>query len=534
MLQTDRAGEILEQYAGNTVEDMMSGFVNFCARVLNFTPYPHQLFYALECFRNPYVLCVAPPRSGKTNGIEAVDLYETACYPHEDGVIYAPKFDQARDSLSYQYNWIEQSPLLKQFLKRKNGKPMFSSEGFTFRNMSNWRIYSILGKIEGHNVTIMRPEEFDDWPWETFSNDVMRRGGAKPRNGKQKRIRITGTIMGKENIYRIENDPDFAALFKNLSWMGKTRLDIYYMLEADVMDPQFVKIQKTAMSPDEWARSGLLLYTESTNFIWSAYLRKAMKIAMAWGLTGIDYVKGGKYESPLSRVVHGLDCGHAGSGQNASRYALQFIEEISAGTEVYRRWIAGFEYDPKTDTDFMAKDMADKIEFYSSVGGYSDALNPTLARAVNKECFNRGITDKNPDDFPDNTQSHWDEWFTTPMWNSDKNKHFMYQSLQQSIHNFKFFFPYYDTKDNSYTALRCANAKAQILNIRQVASNGTYPSYQRSDPKIGDDDADALGMAVKWLDDNPHGFCDFRNFKASGHTRDHVSRSRDFSTRRAS
>lgn len=525
MLQRQTAESILSQYAGTTVDDMMTGFISFCANVLFFQPYPHQLFYALECFRNAYVLGVAPPRSGKTNGIEAIDIYETACFPNEDGVIYAPKFDQAKDSLSYHYNWIEQSPLLRAFLRKKNGKPMFSSEGYFFQNMSNWRIYSILGKIEGHNVTIMRPEEFDDWPWETFANDVMRRGGAKPRNGKQKRIRITGTIMGKENIYKIENDEVFSSLFTNLSWMGDNRLDIHYMLASDVMDPQFVSIQKTAMSPDEWARSMLLLYTESTNFIWSVYLRKAMKVAMAWGLEGVPYVHGSTYVSS-GRVVASLDCGHGGSQRSSSRYSLQIIEEIAFGPTLYYRWLNGFSFDPQSDPDSLLKDIVDILAFYQPEGGFGDALNMTLIKSINKSCYLRGLTDKNPDDFPEQTPSNWDEWYISPLWNNGKNKHLMYMSAQQPIHSGHFYFPYYDKKDDSPIAISCHRVISHLLNIRQDTTSGSYPSYSMADAKVGDDDADAFSMNMLWLSAHPSGIVNFSLFKSTGTKRSYTRDSR--------
>ncbi len=520
MMQTGSAERILDQYSGDTPEEMMAGFVNFCANVLHFAPYPHQLFYALESFKNPYVLCVAPPRSGKTNGIEAVDIYETACYPLEDGVIYAPKYDQAKESLSYHYDWIAQSPLLKAFLRKKNGKPMFSSEGYQFQNMSNWKLRSIMGEIEGHNVTIMRPEEFDDWQWELFSNVVMRRGGAKPKNGKEKRIRVTGTIMGKENIYRLENDEYFKKEFKNLSWMGENRLDVHYMLASGVMDEKFVKMQKASMSLDEWARSMLLLYTESTNFIWSAYLRKAMKASFSWNLNGEPYVKGGSYNSGGARVVASLDCGHAGTTSTSSKYSLQVVEEINLGANRYYRWINGFNFDPNTDPDKLVREITDILAFYRVEGGYSDALNMTLAKSINQSCWLNGLTDKNPDDFPEQTPGNWNEWFLSPMWNNGKNKHLMFSALQQPIHQGYFFFPYYDNKDDSIIAQACHRCIAQILNIRQEVTNGSYPAYVMAEKKIGDDDADALGMCMKWFSDHPIGSVDFSNFSSTGNRRD--------------
>lgn len=515
-LVRDVAGKMLEHYASDDKEEQFLLCLKFCDEILNFRPNIHQIFYLQESINRPYVVCTAPPRSGKTMAMEALDLYETACYPYEDGVIYAPKFDQAKDTLSYHYDWIEKSPVLKSFLRIKGGKRQFSSERYTFRNLSNWRIYSIVGEIEGHNVTIMRCEEFDDWKLEKFTNDVMRRGGAKPRNGKKKRIRQTGTIMGMENIYYMLNDPKMKELFFDLSTHPNYgRLDIYFMLANNVMDADFVAIQRETMSPDEWARSGLLLFTESRNFIWQSILRQYQKWAMSVNLEAVPYRPGSHYESD-GRIAVGFDCGHAGSNDNSSVYSLQLIEEIRVRDKKYKRWVNAFQWPSTVSDSVLLNELIEIFSYYRPVGGYGDALKHNTIKLLNDMCYRERLTEVDADECPEHTQANWDKWYISPIWNSGKVKHSYYEGLQRDIHHGDLLFPYYDGKDIRHEAVRCHETIKSILNVRQVKNNSTYPSYVKSVAAIQDDDSDALGMANMWLNDHTDGWVDFGQFTSFG------------------
>jgi len=155
----------------------------FLKNICEWEPYPHQIYYIQEMLINPYALIYAPPRAGKTMAIEGVVLYWLATNYKEDYRIYVPKFDQGKDALNYHYQWITKSPILMAFLQKHLGKPILSRNEYRFINDSNAKIYTIRGEIEGHNCTIAHIEEFDDWLWEKFANDVTRRFGAKNANG---------------------------------------------------------------------------------------------------------------------------------------------------------------------------------------------------------------------------------------------------------------------------------------------------------------------------------------------------------------
>lgn len=513
----------LQKYSKTNPEDKLAAFIFFMKNVCDFDLYPHQILIAEQYFKNARVFDVKPPRSGKTKGKEAVNLFEMATNSNEDLRIYVPKYKQGKDALSYHYNWIIKSKLLNAYIRMKSGKKVLSTVNYEFYNGSNAEIYSVRGEIEGHNVTIMDIDEFDSWKWETFQDDVMRRGGAKNRNGLPTRIRISGTIRGKENIFRLVTDKKYKTLFENGMITAKNnilgipagiKLDVYMMQQFGALDEEFIEFQKDIMSPDEWARTNLLEFTEATNFIHSAYIWSIQKKADEWGLLGVPFSKGGQYK-PEGIVAFGFDCGHAGEKKTSSHYSLQIFEQIG----MYRRWLNGFRWPPDVDGSKLEKDLLEIFAFYRPEGGYGDALGYRIIASINDKAWKEGITSINRNDFPENTPGNWEKWWFSPLWNNGKNKYLYYSSLQHNIHHGKLFFPYYEIEDKRHEALAVRKLIKNLLNIREEQTAGTYPKYYGHDAEIGDDDADAAGMANLWLDIHVQGQIDFNLISTAGQTR---------------
>lgn len=501
-------------------EDKLAAFVLFMKHSCGFDLYPQQILMAEQYFRYDRVLDVKPPRSGKTAGKGAVNLYEMATNESEDLRIYVPKFDQGKEALSYQYDWISKSPILNAYIRVKSGKRQLSTVGYEFLNGSKAKIYSVKGEIEGHNVSIMDIEEIDRWKWETFQDDVMRRGGAKNKNGLPTRIRISGTIMGQENIFRIVSEEKYKKLFHNGMYADKnnilglpagTILDVYTLLSMGVLDPEFMAFQKEFMSPDEWARSNLLKFTEATNFIWSTYLRAIFKKADNWGLKGEQFYRGGTYKTN-GIVGVGFDCGHAGEKKESSKYSLQIYEQLG----MYRRWLNGFEFPADVDITKLENDVLEILAYYRPSGGYADALGHRLISSINDKAWKLGLTTINRNEYPDNTPGNWEKWWLSPLWNTGKNKHFFYSSLQHGIHHATCYYPFYEIHDKTPLSLAVKKLSRSLLNIRKEETAGSYPRYYPHNPKIGDDDADAAGMANLWLDTHVDGPINFDVIRSSG------------------
>jgi len=499
MLISSRAEEELKKYRTGNIEERTASCLLFLRNHCGWTPYPHQIFYIDQALRNIYNLLYAPPRSGKTYAMEAVGVYETAVNPFEDGVIYVPKYEQGKDALKYHLEFIEKSKLLSNYIKRTAGKREFSKIGYKFQNLSNWRIMSILGKIEGHNVTIMRIEEFDDWVFEKFSNDVVRRGGAKNKNGQPTRVRVTGTIMGKENIYTLANDPKWQSKFKNLSVHDTYGvIDVYTLLAMGVLDEEFVEFQRISMTQDEWARSMLLLFTEISNFFTNSMIRNVQKKMMVWGVEGVPFIKGGKYQK-VGKVSFGFDCGHGGDSEESSKYKLVFIEEQGA----YHKWLNGFTWDAQENPKVIHDEVCELIAFYGGDGGYGDALKMNDIAIINDMLYANGVTGKSRyETGTKNTVGNWDDWFFSPLWNDAKNKHDFYTLSRTRLEKGLSYIPYYDRNDDTPTAIACRDLVSNLENVRMESSKGRYPMYYGLNKKIGDDTADAYCMAEKWLNDH--------------------------------
>lgn len=520
MLMSVRAEERLERYKTADVNLRSAMCLLFMKDVCNWEPNgPHQVFWIDALIRNPYTMQVAPPRGGKTMSTEAVDLYETATNEMEDLRIYAPKLDQCKETLKYHYDWIDKSELLRAYLRKRNGKPILSSETYEFANGSNAKCYTIRGEMEGHNVSISRVEEFDDWDWEVFTNTITRRMGAASKNERAKRVRITGTIMGEENIFRLIQDKEIGEMFLDLSQHPEWGvIDVWLLLSfGGVLDPAAVALQQKLMSPDEWARSMLLKFTESRNFIWRKYIRYGLKRSARWGIEAVYPEHGGRYiRQSGEKVGIGLDCGHGGQSEDSSKYSLQIFSEIRFGMVRYKRWLAGFIWAPDVDSDTLEKEIIEILSYYRPDGGYGDALKMDLIYSINRKAWYRGLTSKNPEDFPENTPANWDEWWISPIHNNDKTKHEMYRSLQHGIHNLETIFPYYDRKDDRPEAVACKRLLTQLEGIRTTKTKGRYPNYAAENKKIGDDDADAAGMAHLWLEVKSGDYVDFSRVKTFG------------------
>ena len=511
--------EILK-FKTDNVDEKYAAYALFMKHCCNVDLFPTQLMQADDYFHHTYTLEVKPPRAAKSFGKAGINLYECATNEIENLTIYTPKFSIGKEAYDYQYNFIANSDILSRFVRTKSGKKQLSSVHYELNNLSNCKIMTIMGKMEGHETSIADVMEFDLWDWEDFANKMPRRLGSKNQNGLPTRIRVDGTIMGQENIYRLVTDPKFKKIYTNLmraqpnNMLGipeGTLMDVDIMLAAGVLDPQMTELQKQQMTPDEVQRSLYLKFTESTNYIHSKYLLAVMRKAQKWNLEGVPFVKGGTYRS-TGIVSIGFDCGHGGQKETSSKYSLQVYEHIGN----YRRWLNGFEWAPDYDDAQLQKEIVEIIAFYRPQGGYGDALKQNLISSINDICWREGLTDKNREEYPENKPSNWDHWYFTPLWNTDKNKHFYYDSLQQGIHKGTCYYPYYSISDNRHEARLMRQLRKQMLNIRKEKTKGSYPRYCASDEKIGDDHTDAAGMANFWLDEHVQKPIDFGLIATSG------------------
>ncbi|MFQ5737355.1 MAG: hypothetical protein ACE5GY_10935, partial [Thermodesulfobacteriota bacterium] len=353
----------------------------WCKNVCNVDLRPNQAMWMEQMDRWPMTSTVAPPRTGKTFGVEMHGLKACACNPWEDYRLFAPAEHQGATSLKYQIDAILASPILSAYIETRLGRRQLRTTGFTFQNGSNAEYFGQNASLDGVNATILRGEEFDDLDMDTWKDRILPRGMAKNRNGLPTRIRLTGVIQGKENLYNIESDPNFRSTMK---------IDIYDALALGVIDEAFVDLLRSNLTDDQWLRIALVKYVESRNFFWSVHLRAMQKAGARMLLTPVAPEPGGRYESS-GTVAFALDMGAQGDNKISSTYSLQVVERVGA----YKRWLYGEEFSPTMDPGKLRRRITALWAFFRPVGGFGDAFDANLIAQVNDDLYADGLISYN-------------------------------------------------------------------------------------------------------------------------------------------
>jgi hypothetical protein len=194
----------------------------------------------------------------------------------------------------------------------------------------------------------------------------------------------------------------------------------------------------------------------------------------------------------------GLDCGHAGQKNTSSKFSLQLLENRGG----YRRWLMGYEWEPWVDINKLIREIIEICEYYRPVGGYGDALLYDLISMINDAAYKAKITYNDRRDNPENKPSNWEGWWLQPLNNSGPCKDKYYKALKSQIHGRTLIFPLYKEQGASAEAKALTNVKRSILNIRATPTTQGYLSYTQANNKIQDDDADAIGMANWFIEQN--------------------------------
>ena len=156
--------------------------------------------------QHPDVLGNSCMRVGKTVVVQLKNLDEKLMTPYEEEMIFAPKSDQAVKAFKTQYDIIDKQPVVSAYVRRNSaGKKLFGLGFVEFMNNSTAKCFGVNSNFEGENATIQHVDELDDVPGDTLIRAKGRATG-KNRNGLPTRLRFTGGIWGKLNIFKYEDD----------------------------------------------------------------------------------------------------------------------------------------------------------------------------------------------------------------------------------------------------------------------------------------------------------------------------------------
>jgi hypothetical protein len=449
---------------------------------------PWQAIEIAEIEENPRCLVVWPPRFGKTWGMEAVCLKEIATNAYEREMIFGPIQKQANNALKEQLVWIETSPILNQWVAYRRGKKQLSETKYEFWNLSGAETFGILSHFDSEDATILRGEEWDDMNLETWNNRVTQRGIRKNRSGRPLRIWLSGTIQWSDGpVFIYSQDKKYKLI---------TQFDVYDGIEFGIYNEEEVEEERSKKSHDEWLRVYLLKFPTNRNFIWDSSLRACLQEALRINWQGCEYKPGGEYK-PRGMVYAGFDCGHSGEGSIHSIYRIDFWEQYGD----YLLWLNAKEWESTVDPTLIAGELCDWWGHYKAYRGYGDALKANDIAMMNDMLFDRGLIDIDRTESPENKPSDWEKWAFAPKWNTGKAKYLWGTATKVKIDNKKLIIPYFDRKDDRHIAVMARKLREQLLNIRQIITNGSYPSLKMKDPSIGDDAFDATNMAIGCAND---------------------------------
>lgn len=497
--------KVVGQVADQVLQHLKADPVQFVDTVFNMElrAFQWQWWFLME--EHPDILGYACPRVGKTVVIQLRNLFEKLTTPHEEELIFAPKFDQAVKSFKVQYDIIERSELVQAFVTRNAaGKKEFGKSLVDFQNGSLARCFGATSQFEGENASIEHVDELDDIPNDALIR-ILGRAIGENKNGKPTRHRFTGVIWGKLNIWHYKTETDFFCL---------PPLDVYTALAAGYLDRKAVGVQRALMTDDEWLLTQCLIFFEARNYIWSSWLRMSQNIGLYWNLYPVKPRRRIKY---LKRgtVAFGMDMGAQGSGEDASEYSLQVTEQVGN----IRRWVWGKTWPPDIPADDLISEVADCWEFFQPDIGFGDARDANLIALINSELYSRRLTWFDWKMLGKNDMEGWREWakqgLMTPAHNNGRMKHHMFASLKRAIFNCMHLgelqtdarvmvFPMVD-REKSLSLPEWQELSMLIRELQNLVSEKTKQGYDKitrhkTREKSGDNE---FGEALKLGDDRP-------------------------------
>jgi hypothetical protein len=258
-----------------------------------------------------------------------------------------------------------------------------------------------------------------------------------------------------------------------------------------IIPEQDIALARTVLfTPEQYARTYLVLYVESANF----YPDKYVRLCSNYELVPVEFIPGGLH-SGVGDVCVGIDCGGAGSTEEASNWAITFTEKI--GNKIY--WLHTKEWSANTSPDIVKSGMADLISFFRPISGFGDAFDTTLLFDLNVELHKRGVTRIDVKRFENKQGSKgWDNWYIKPIRFHGPNIHAMHERLAKYIYSRTFVYPIvveepFELHDE-YEGL--AKLVRQFGNVKAERCKAGYNVYNPLNLQLGLDSIDSCIASV--------------------------------------
>jgi hypothetical protein len=462
---------------------------------------PHQLLY-YECFeKNPRVIVKGSRRIRKSYPVASWFLREAAKKPFSEVNIFAPALEQSKRNVRYMAGMIMQSPVLLRMLERRSGGVSIGKESITFRNGSVIQAKGQASSVDGLGSTHIWLEELDDMDWDTLQTRIMPTGAQLKNNydygviGQCQTI-ASGTIKGMFNLYRLEH-PD-ALTPASARFVTAPVFDCHDGVAFGVISEDYIDAQRAIMTPEQFARTYLCLYTESKNFFPTRYLHRCT----ATHVRGVEFVvnlprRTARYR-PHGIVVCGLD--FAGQGQQegkSSKTSVVYLDVIEPGLAAVI-WCE--EFDALAPPQQIRERLRELNSYFRPARGVGDSYDTTLIHNICEDAYDLKIHRLDPKKYGHGDgKEGWESWWIIPVIYSGPRRHQMYMRTQRAVYERGLLFPPVirpldGSEHETKTVQRLLD---QMEGIVSTPTQGGYDKYAPTNKIMGDDLVDALVGAME-------------------------------------
>lgn len=459
---------------------------------------PHQRVYSKELEENSTNLLIASRRLGKSFAVAAKFLKIAATCPNSEINIHSPALEQSKRNLRYMIDMVLNSEILTAMIEKKLGEGI-GKEYIEFWNGSSIQAKGQASSVDGLGATGQWWEEVDDLDPNILFERIYPTGSMiKPgynygKYGQCLRI-ATGTIKGKGNIYNFEN-PEKGV---NIGFHTLPKYNVWHGVRWGIIPKHDVLVARDVlMTPEQFARAYLVLYTESSNFFQSKVVDRCQD-AFCEPISIQKYMKKNQTSvyKRAGRISIGIDCGAQGTGEHPSKWSATFFEDQGFGTI---RWLYAQDWDATANPDDVLNDLANLIAFFRPNRGMGDAFDTTFLHNLNKICHQRGLTSIDVKQFHNKQGTGgWDDWFISPVRFIGPNKHKFYSNLRLMFYQRRIKLPYVVKDHEDYVELE--KYRNQLENIKKEDARLGYDTYSMVRDAIGDDHVDSSVISAYCLE----------------------------------
>lgn len=449
--------------------------------------HPHQIVYMDYFDKYQNNLLVGSRRIGKSFPTAMWFMKQAATRPYSEVNVHSPAIEQSKRNLEYMTNRIMSSEILMGYLENRLREGI-GREYIEFANRSKIQAQGQANSVDGLGATHQWLEEFDDMDREIFLTRIFPTGSEIKMDYDYENIKgcrriVTGTIKGRKNIYWLEHpDREMPIIFKVLP-----KLDCYDGIELGIIPHNDILFHRSQATPAQFARTYLVLYTESTDYFPTRDLNACFTpefFPQSPGL-GVSYPCEGD-------VTFGMDFEGRGETEYSSHTAITFVEQYSPG--MYR-WLYSKQWPTCYSPKNLVEEVVELCKYFKPKSGLGDAYDVTMIYNINKALFKARLTRINVDNYSNSSGTNgWEAWFFSPIRFIGNNKHHMFKKTQNVILSGRFKAPIIISEHPGYIHLD--KLFSQLENIQATPTRNGYDSFSCINNALGDDLVDTLVAAM--------------------------------------